>query len=97
MPDDLGREPVTIVGDALHPPTLPHKPRVAVCLRDNARCDFGKHSAMKSIRECLYSAELDMRTSSTWAQLSFVRPRYAPEVPPLRLSPCQAHLQRPKQ
>ena len=36
MPDDLDREPVTIVGDALHPPTLPHKPRVAVCFRDNA-------------------------------------------------------------
>ena len=36
MPDDLGREPVTIVGDALHPPTLLHKSRVAVCLRDNA-------------------------------------------------------------
>ena len=36
MPIDLGREPVTIVGDALHPPTLPHKPRVVVCLRDNA-------------------------------------------------------------
>ena len=36
MPDDLGREPVTIVGDALHPPILPQKSRVAVCLRDNA-------------------------------------------------------------
>ena len=30
--------------------------------RVTARCDFGKKDAMKSIRECVYSAELDMRT-----------------------------------
>jgi hypothetical protein len=30
--------------------------------RVRARCDFGKRDAMKSIRECVYSAELDLRT-----------------------------------
>lgn len=30
--------------------------------RVTARCDFGKYDAMKTIRECVYGAELDMRT-----------------------------------
>jgi hypothetical protein len=31
-------------------------------VRVTARCDFGKYDAMKTIGECVYSAELDMRT-----------------------------------
>jgi hypothetical protein len=30
--------------------------------RIHARCDFGKRDAMKSIRECVYSRELDLET-----------------------------------
>jgi hypothetical protein len=30
--------------------------------RVRARCAYGKHDGMKSIRACVYSAELDMET-----------------------------------
>ena len=30
--------------------------------RVSARCDFGKHDGMRSIRECVHSAELDLQT-----------------------------------
>ena len=36
-----------------------------------ARCGFGKYDAMKTIRECVYSAELDMRTLIFTRGLSF--------------------------
>jgi hypothetical protein len=39
--------------------------------RVTARCDFGKHDGMRSIRECVYAAELDMRTLVFTRGLSF--------------------------
>jgi hypothetical protein len=36
-----------------------------------ARCAFGKYDAMKTIRECVYSAELDLRTLVFTRGLSF--------------------------
>jgi hypothetical protein len=30
--------------------------------RVTARCDFGKHDGMRTIRECVHSVELDLQT-----------------------------------
>src|SRR4051812_8868677 len=39
--------------------------------RVNARCDYGKHDGMRSTRECVYSAELDLGTLVFTRGLSF--------------------------
>lgn len=66
-------------------------------VRIRLRCAWGKRDAMKSVRECLFSAELDVQT------LVCTRGRDMPltfagshEVPVLRIKAGSAHVRLPE-
>lgn len=53
--------------------------------RVTARCNAGRRDGMKSIRPCIYSYELDLRTL-IWTCGSIFPLRRRPEMPELRIA-----------
>jgi hypothetical protein len=63
--------------------------------RVTARCAHGKRDGMKSIKECVYRAELDMETLvCTREELPALAPGIAAAVPDVRLARRAADLHR---